>query len=116
MSRDAADPPQPPPISTPIITISMPRSTAVDPSANPPPPLASPPVAVVTFSIVFYGPLENLTHAVGVDTPPCPEPEAPAPTSVEIAAVSLMALLVSHWEFAYILQTDSQFKKKTAAQ
>ena len=114
MPRNAADepstdlPPRPPPISAPIITISMPRSTAIDPWPNPPPP-TSPPVAVVTFSIAFYGPLENLTHAVRVDTPPCPE--APAPTSVEIAAVSSMALPVSHWEFAYILQAGSLFTK-----
>ncbi|CAO2194797.1 unnamed protein product [Urochloa humidicola] len=62
----------------------MPRSTPVDPSADPPPPLTSPPVAVVSFSIAFYGSIENLTHAVRVNF--TPRPEVALPTSVEVAA------------------------------
>jgi hypothetical protein len=55
-----------------------------------PPPPASKPLSVVTFSVTFYGPVENLTHTVDVHTKRCRDSREVPPTSLEVAAVSSM--------------------------
>lgn len=101
-----ADPsvdPLTPPTSAPVVTIAISGSTAVDPSVlDGPPPPASTPLSVVSFSIAFYGPVENLTHTVDVHTTWRRDSREVPPTTLEVAAVSSMVLPVSLEKFAYI--------------